>query len=613
MYINMTPDKTNKTLHASQDDTTRQFKFKLVNDSQVLDTSDSIPPVIYDVEPNGIEQLLPVNSSSPTTTPIIADIKYPDELREDQEFVERVTPTTIKGQAKVKKIKGNTLVWNQLVQNGNFENTDNWSGVGVSISASNNVMTLMPQEGSGSTKGLRQVIKTLANHKYLCCYAIKSNVTNQTFVRLYDATSGVLDSASVNTVANTKVYVGVTLEPQSNYSDIRITPINPGAAQLTDVYEISNVILIDLTLLNDSRITDFNSFKQYYPLNFYDYNAGSLLSFNGTGIKTTGKNLLNPQVFNNVGTGSVYQVNDDGSITIKASDGYAWTTMNSLFLKKGTYIFSRSNPNGVCAIRFGYENFATSHLIADQLASYSFTLTQDTDVKIKVGYSYSSYPFTTNVMIRFADTDDTFEPYTENTIDLPISTYFPNGMKSAGTIYDELTESKAITRVGVLNLGSMNWDYITNSRDIPIFVPTGNINARAPGSNNLLCPLYTTIAASSRDGINGDKQLVTYNSSGATKIAISNFDYTDAASFKTAMTGVYLYYELRTPTEEDIESCSLVSEDIEKPLEYNDGFLVCDSDGLTSKAGFIPCKIKKVKGDETLYSQLINLHIERRP
>ena len=38
------------------------------------------------------------------------------------------------------------------------------------------------------------------------------------------------------------------------------------------------------------------------------------------------------------------------------------------------------------------------------------------------------------------------------------------------------------------------------------------------------------------------------------QVRISNSNYTDPDEFKTAMSGVYLYYELATATQEDIDA-----------------------------------------------------------
>lgn len=66
-------------------------------------------------------------------------------------------------------------------------------------------------------------------------------------------------------------------------------------------------------------------------------------------------------------------------------------------------------------------------------------------------FSLSYYQFEQGRLLSFngtglktTNTDET----AEDTANLPTLTYFPTGMKSAGSVYDELTPSKAITRVG---------------------------------------------------------------------------------------------------------------------------------------------------------------------
>lgn len=69
----------------------------------------------FKVFKNGTEQILPVNTSEPNTSPIIADIDYPDGRRNNQSFLYRESPTTKDGRAWIRKIKGNTVSFNQLV------------------------------------------------------------------------------------------------------------------------------------------------------------------------------------------------------------------------------------------------------------------------------------------------------------------------------------------------------------------------------------------------------------------------------------------------------------------------------------------------------------------
>lgn len=606
MYINMTPDKTNKTLHASQDDTTRQFKFKLVNDSQVLDTSDSIPPVIYDVEPNGIEQLLPINSSTPTTTPIIADIQYPDELRENQEFFERITPTTIKGQAKIKKIKGNTLVFNQLCD-------DNFRKSLVDFTLNNHELTFDFTSTTNTNWWQYQIYSTLeytaiANHKYLVRLETKSDYPIGNVVFNGDRSILQIETLSDGYVKRGAIFTSLTTATTRFY-------FRPVGNTITANFHYENIFarniqLFDLTLIfglgnEPTSVSDFETWlsNNIGLLPYYDYNAGSLLSFNGTGIKTR------PNIINGVEQGTY-----DGSGN-PASDSTRLRNVGGLIPievgKSYTLTFNKNNN-----LRFAIRLFSDApSLIYDSgWKTDDFTINTSSYPNAKyiavVGSFISDGTITPNdVAYMFV-----YEVGVDTTYPLPVSTYFPSGMKSAGTAYDELTPTKATTRIGAVDLGSLIWTYDSaNSR----FKSNAISDILSPSSAsvpaNAVCGKYPVLNYTNSIATDKTMTVIFQGSAAVGQLWVHDSSFTSASDFASAMSGVYFYYELATPTEEDIESCSLVSEDIEKPLEYDNGFLVCDSDGLTSKAGFIPCKVKKVKGDETLYSQLINLHVERRP
>lgn len=143
----------------------------------------------------------------------------------------------------------------------------------------------------------------------------------------------------------------------------------------------------------------------------------------------------------------------------------------------------------------------------------------------------------------------------EDTLTLPISTYFPTGMKSAGSVYDELLPTKAITRIGAVDLGTLNYTYTENSQQFRS--TTALQNAKLPsdstGMLNGKCALYNVINYSTM--LNSDMALtIVFSGSFAQgQVWIKNSNYTDATAFKTAMSGVYLYYELATPTETDVD------------------------------------------------------------
>ena len=135
---------------------------------------------------------------------------------------------------------------------------------------------------------------------------------------------------------------------------------------------------------------------------------------------------------------------------------------------------------------------------------------------------------------------------------IPASTYFPDGMRSAGTVRDELRADAAVTRVGAVDLGTLTWN--RNER------PAGSGTYRFESSayttglsdtvSNIKCAAYDVHVA---DGPVGDNSTNKAICGYANAVYIRDDSYTDAAAFKEAMSGIYLYYELATPTTTPID------------------------------------------------------------
>ena len=173
--VNMIPNNDIPVLHCSEGDTEgRKFEVALHNNGKLIDASGFQKPLLFETRKGGTEQILPENTSNPTISPIIADIQYPDSLRSEQTFLYRESPTTVDGQAKITHIKGNTLVWNQLVQNGDFSSTSVWMVNGASYVVADNVATIT---SNGGTAFFYQEITVPVGHKCLFVADAKSDVT----------------------------------------------------------------------------------------------------------------------------------------------------------------------------------------------------------------------------------------------------------------------------------------------------------------------------------------------------------------------------------------------------------------------------------------------------
>lgn len=115
--------------------------------------------------------------------------------------------------------------------------------------------------------------------------------------------------------------------------------------------------------------------------------------------------------------------------------------------------------------------------------------------------------------------------------------------------YIDYENKKFIQKVGRVDLGSNDISYTYNSQ-YNYFKLNTNIGIKLVGFNtttNSLCALYDAVSQSAFASL--DKVMFIVNTQ---NLAIKDTTYTDATTFKTAMSGVYLYYELATPIETDI-------------------------------------------------------------
>jgi len=125
-------------------------------------------------------------------------------------------------------------------------------------------------------------------------------------------------------------------------------------------------------------------------------------------------------------------------------------------------------------------------------------------------------------------------------------------LRAAGSVADELTSDELVTRVGVVDLGTLTWVVASTSKPHR-FLATFN-NAKNNGDNtstrmsNASCAAYETVTAKQAYDGSVDKSigLSFYNNN--QHILISDSAYSDAADFKAAMSGVLLFYQLATPT-----------------------------------------------------------------
>ena len=454
----------------------------------------------------------------------------------DQQFLYRAVPVDYDGAAILKRIKGNTLAFNQLAPT---LASGNYNANRSTIAYSNNVATVTTNGNDGF--GFYRSMATVVGHTYLFTAKVKPSKVGSLRLGL-DEDSAVRNRIGFSSTAEKTVSRTWTCATAN--SPLVCYYYNNAIAS-GDNYAITNLMVIDLTLMGITA----DQFKSYFPLSYYSYQS-TLLPFKGTSIKTVGKNLLKNELSTQTVSGVTFTVNEDGSVKV---NGTATATVGLDIvtdLQNGSYIFSGTDTDGRIQLRTYPENV----FIKDVVGDTPYTI-NDSQVIMRlrvangVNADWTVYP-----MVRLSSiADSTYEPYTSHTTNLPTLTYFPNGMKSAGNVYDELLPNKAITRVGMVNLGDLNWAYSTNAghERFNVAIPDARKPLTANDKANLICAIYENSTNNETFSHVKDKTIAIGNTG---QIYVYDSAYTSASAFKSAMANVYLFYELNEYVETDADA-----------------------------------------------------------
>jgi hypothetical protein len=195
-----------------------------------------------------------------------------------------------------------------------------------------------------------------------------------------------------------------------------------------------------------------------------------------------------------------------------------------------------------------------------------------------------------------------------------VSKYFPNGMRSAGNVADEIRfnattqQWEAVQRVGIVDLGSLTWGYGTPTGSYELFYTSANSieNALYYGGGvlpNAISELYMPVTANLLSA-NGENNTFTLFD-GNKRMMVRNTSYTDAETFKAAMDGVMLNYELATPIvtpiTEDVNLAYDVADYGTEQLIVADG---AQSAPLSAEVVYEPNVLASIKQVATMLTRL---------
>lgn len=135
---------------------------------------------------------------------------------------------------------------------------------------------------------------------------------------------------------------------------------------------------------------------------------------------------------------------------------------------------------------------------------------------------------------------------------------------SAGTArnYVDYENKKYVQCVNSVDLGTKNWRMYKDGDYTPFFYLNAVSDIRG-GTSNFLCPKYQYVKIGVTDSASGLYVLEN------TTVRVRDTAYTDAATFKQAMQGLILYYELANPIITDIST--LIPDDFLRNIEVEAG------------------------------------------
>lgn len=466
-----------------------------------------------------------------------------------EEVIGSIRPTGVRsigdGNATIERIKGESVVWNQLADTSAKTVTKN----GVTFTVSKDDGELKIVANGKATKDASIDVYTLLEQRQSKQYLITGCPTggsNETYL-----ISGLYIWTANADKADFGAGVIVNDSTHLTYLDYICCTIKSG-------YQAENLVfkprIHDLTQMFGAgkEPKDIEEFEARKPLGVTDeYNKGTIVSFQGGDVKSVGFNAF----------------------TAKNSEAGSINTTTGLNMPLDTAKRSDFLP---CIGNVQYEFIKALHLFeydtnrnfikhtylgnaANQPINKIITLRDKTHY-IRVVYPTENESSICIHLVHSGYRNGDYEPYIADIHSLPDiksikdnngDILFPYGLLSAGSVYDEITATKAIKRIGVVDMGSLDWR-LNTSGDFRGAVP----NIAKPRSGvlaNILTQQYSVvpgadIALNYDDAPN--KSIAIYKPT--LQAFVKDTSYTTANNFKQAMSGVLLYYELATPIEVDL-------------------------------------------------------------
>lgn len=498
----------------------------------------------YGVDVDGTEEIV---ENGKGVAPIM-DIRYGEYLLADQEFMYRQTAGgTLVGEsidkAYIEKIKGNTVAWNQML---------NAISGGRCIRVNDNTISYNFSNASQFYNNVAS-FTTITNHKYF--FAIKGFGD----AVLRTSKEGDFEYMSQGDIyaGRTKIFVGTGVS-----SSLILTNETNRSGQGRIEFKCFDLTLIYGAGNEPTTVAQFEADYQRWfskPLTYEPYDEGSLRPVLMQSVKTIGFNQWDEDwELGDIESSGGQNVESDSKIRSKKyipvlpETVYYFKCYGDWTLEMRYY---DSNKNYL-----GYKDYD------EQPNAKNNTRKTPTDccfVRFAIDSANSYNNGNICINISNQSKNGTYEPYEEKVQGFDVTaikgklidgagesvTIFPDGMKKAGNIQDEIFVEdgviKAIKRVGSVNLGTLPWSKENDYTKGNSFFSTTS-SKKSGNDVKGICSAYP-FSSGSKEYYPVEKSFNFLTHRNIRNIYITDSAYTDAATFSAAMNGVMLYYELETP------------------------------------------------------------------
>lgn len=472
------------------------------------------------------------------------------------------------------EIVGGSVVWNQLVKDGNFTDVSDWIvNASCSVSFANNVGTVTINDNTQTSARPNLEPKTMtapqAGHKYLISVDVNpsKDLLRNSLAVIY---GGVffLGASTANTWNAKRTIVNAANTSNSTatlYIQQYVTLFDNG-----DTLKYRNYNIIDLTAALTPTIADYiytleqaNAgagvawFKKYFPGIYHGHAEPHFEHVQVSAKNTVGFNQWDEEW--EVGGMNSYTGENTSETDRIRSKNYIPILGNQ------QYCIHASVGGGLVCFYDSEKAFITS-IVVTWSASTGYVFTPPTNAEFIRFNSYANYGkvYNHDICINLhGDRDGEYEPYRKRTYPLDSSLTLrgipkldsANRLYFDGDIYRHDGTYKPMYYE--VDLGTLNWRYYSEAGGYfgvtPGEMPVAAKPVLSPAhvADMMVTKDYTVRDANHTYSTGAIDMSIAIFMNGA--LILQNESYTDAASLKATLSGIYIIYKVNEPTTETAE------------------------------------------------------------